>query len=98
MGLLYLYLTCKMWRVSASQRKTCPASCINLVSKNVVLTAIHETTTHGSRLEADWNGGKHCGTLPAVTRKVLGEVVELSDKIMSPYSPYLLCFESSILA
>jgi hypothetical protein len=66
---IWVYVTC----VSASRRKTIPAPSLTVVSKNLVLNAIHWTNTCGPKLTAEWNTVAANAALPADTRTGLSE-------------------------
>jgi len=43
-----------------SRSKTFPAHSLNVVSKNIILTATHQTKTSTQQFTAKWNSSKHC--------------------------------------
>ena len=49
-----------LWRLSAFRWKLFPATSLNLMSRNLILIAVHWIHRRGSRLTANWNSCDRC--------------------------------------
>lgn len=52
---------CKMWCISASWRKPFSLPPVNVMNKNLILTAVHLNEVYGPHLMANRNNSQRCG-------------------------------------
>ena len=52
----------KLCHVSASRKKSFPAQSLNMVSRNIILSAGRWTESRGIALRTNWNNGSRCFT------------------------------------